>query len=274
MDSIMWDWRVRLQQVKRAVVREVVPQPDLVPSEFDGVVTAFPFSYASGRTIIDICRERGIGASGRILIVGAYGGRDYHWLRSHGHQPAILDLERHVWADGESYVGDAASEDVWRLTGGDFDLIVMCDVLEHIPNDFAVLKHARSALREGGALFISVPFHHDVEVTHLRAYTLATLTRLLASAGLDVARVWLRPGLLEVAPRLLAALHYGVGLATPTAVAGKVLAGLLEMEYRLNDMTRPAARALIGHQQQGAHILCVSSEVHDHLAANQSAFCT
>lgn len=273
MVTSMWDWRGRLQEVKRAVVREVVPEPERVPDAFSGVVAAFPFSYASGRTVVDLCRERGIGPEGRILIVGAYGGRDYHWLRSHGYEPLVIDLEQHPWA-GETFVGDAASEEVWQETGGGFDLIVMCDVLEHIPNDFAVLQHARTALREDGALFISVPFHHDVEVTHLRAYTLPTFTRLLASAGLDVARVWLRPGLLEVAPRVLMTLQYGLGLAAPTAAAGKVLAWLLNLEYRLNDISRPAARALIGHQQQGAHVLCVPSEVQDHLAANQSMFCT
>ena len=73
-----------------------------------------------------------------------------------------------------------------------FDLILMCDVLEHIDDDDAALIGARRALRPGGHLLITVPAHpslwsdFDVASHHFRRYDEPTLRSTIERAGLEV----------------------------------------------------------------------------------------
>lgn len=78
-----------------------------------------------------------------------------------------------------------------------FDQILMLDILEHIKDDRAALKHAHELLNEDGYLFISVP-NRDFEVSranhtwryetgwHMRhGYTFEQLERLLEESGFE-----------------------------------------------------------------------------------------
>ena len=79
--------------------------------------------------------------------------------------------------------------------GGRFDLITMLDVLEHIPDETAVLKKLGSWLVPGGVLLLAVPAYEalwsgeDFVSNHLRRYTLPTLRRTMSKAGCGVARI-------------------------------------------------------------------------------------
>jgi len=79
-----------------------------------------------------------------------------------------------------------------------FDLVVLHHVLEHIPAGLDVLREVAGAVREGGALFISVPnldtlpVHGDITYCidgwkHLASYSARCLAGLLARAGFTVA---------------------------------------------------------------------------------------
>jgi SAM-dependent methyltransferase len=72
-----------------------------------------------------------------------------------------------------------------------FDLIVMLDVIEHVPDDRAFLEQIKAdCLRAEGRVLVSVPAHpalytqHDVALGHYRRYTAAALRGALTSAGL------------------------------------------------------------------------------------------
>jgi len=79
-----------------------------------------------------------------------------------------------------------------------FSAIGTFDVLEHIPNHTAFLKHARTLLAPEGKLFLTVPAcpmlygKVDIESGHLRRYDKKSLTLLLEQCGFTVVslRYW------------------------------------------------------------------------------------
>jgi SAM-dependent methyltransferase len=75
-----------------------------------------------------------------------------------------------------------------------FDIVLLLDVLEHVPNDRAFLASiVGGLLAPGGVLLASVPAYpslfarHDVDLGHHRRYRPDDLLLLLRNAGLDVA---------------------------------------------------------------------------------------
>ena len=69
-------------------------------------------------------------------------------------------------------------------------LILMMDVLEHVPDDVALLKQYTESMPKGGKVFITVPAFqfiwsgHDVFLEHYRRYTIKRLEKAVLEAGL------------------------------------------------------------------------------------------
>lgn len=72
-----------------------------------------------------------------------------------------------------------------------FDTVVSCNVLEHIEDDVAALRHVRDQLRPGGKAIMFVPampLAHgrlDRELGHYRRYTRGSLRRAYEAAGMQ-----------------------------------------------------------------------------------------
>ena len=75
------------------------------------------------------------------------------------------------------------------LEDGAYDMIVLLDVLEHIPDDIGALTALKSKLKPGGKLLLTVPAMpwlwsaHDVAHHHQRRYTPAQLEKVLGASG-------------------------------------------------------------------------------------------
>lgn len=90
-----------------------------------------------------------------------------------------------------------AAGDLMRLpyTAAAFDLVVSCDVLEHLPDDRVGLSEIMRILKPGGYLVMTVPAHqflwseHDEALSHLRRYSARQLRQLLQEAGADVVKL-------------------------------------------------------------------------------------
>jgi methionine biosynthesis protein MetW len=97
---------------------------------------------------------------------------------------------------------------------GLFDVVLLADVIEHVPNPQAMLLLSRQALKPGGAVIVSVPnvAHWSVRVdllrgrfryqqfgimdaTHLRWFTVASIKSLIVSSGFKVAEYRATAGL-------------------------------------------------------------------------------
>lgn len=72
------------------------------------------------------------------------------------------------------------------------DAITMLDVIEHIDDDYEVIRDARSILREKGWLIVTVPAYmwlwskHDEVHMHKRRYTKQKLNNIIQKAGFDI----------------------------------------------------------------------------------------
>lgn len=73
-----------------------------------------------------------------------------------------------------------------------FDVLVSCDVIEHIDADRRAMDEMARVLRPGGILVLTVPAHpwlwsaHDEALDHQRRYTAGQLRSLIEDAGLGV----------------------------------------------------------------------------------------
>jgi hypothetical protein len=266
----------KLQEVKRNAVMAILPRWNHVPEPYWGTICAFPMSYSVGKSIVSFCQEVKMepGRS-RILIIGAHGGRDYHWLTGFGFKVDVLDLGHHSWGESD-YVGDSCRSETWKQITVKYDLVLMHDILEHLPEDFAALCHARTVLSDDGHLFLSVPYKHDPEITHVRSYSKMTLNRLLTLAGYSTTWTQDRPGLLEAFPRLVNIFNYGLALLMPTVrMSASLLHALLKVEYLINERTRGIYR-ILGHSPQKGITLAAravaQSSAQDYVEFNKKMF--
>ncbi len=80
-----------------------------------------------------------------------------------------------------------------------FDVIIICDVLEHVFRPSDVLWWLNKALRQDGVLYVRVPSHesnifysnslgYPYELVHLRTYTRSLLVRELIASGFEISR--------------------------------------------------------------------------------------
>jgi len=130
---------------------------------------------------------------GDVLDIGCGDGLFFDVLRRFG-QPMGLEVDAALVSAERSAHGDVvvAPFDQRFVPGKQFGLIVMLDVLEHLDDDRAAIRHAYSLLRPGGVLLLTVPAfrflwtHHDDVNQHRTRYTRGRLERLLRDGGFTV----------------------------------------------------------------------------------------
>jgi SAM-dependent methyltransferase len=88
------------------------------------------------------------------------------------------------------------------LQAGGYDVVLMSEILEHIPKPRRALEEVHSLLRPGGALYLTTPNIGSLArrvlgsrwgviavPEHLHYFDLASLRRLLTSVGFEVAAI-------------------------------------------------------------------------------------
>ena len=100
--------------------------------------------------------------------------------------PAAVETTRRAVADPRA---DIRVADVQEIDGR-FDLVVCMNVLEHIEDDRAALRHMWTLVAPGGTLFLLVPAHQalftpfDAESGHFRRYNKRHMRSLMHDAGM------------------------------------------------------------------------------------------
>jgi 2-polyprenyl-3-methyl-5-hydroxy-6-metoxy-1,4-benzoquinol methylase len=129
-----------------------------------------------------------------ILDYGSGWGTLLFRLRRRQHRLFALDLstaaidgaKRSATLIGHK-VHDPRVDRAGRLCPQQFDLITCSHVLEHVPDDDALLAEFVGALRPGGYLLLNVPINEvAADPKHVRSYTAEGLARLVARHGLDL----------------------------------------------------------------------------------------
>lgn len=128
----------------------------------------------------------------RILEVGAGTGSNLALLQRYGIVDAIEpdDAARALATErsGIAVKGGLLPDGV-ALDDGAYDLIVLLDVLEHIPDDAGTLRALAPKIARGGRVLITVPAvpwlwsAHDAAHHHQRRYTAGALVTLLEANG-------------------------------------------------------------------------------------------
>jgi hypothetical protein len=81
-----------------------------------------------------------------------------------------------------------------HLEASPADLVLMMDVLEHVPDDVALAREYVGMVASGTRFVVTVPAFmwlwsgHDVFLEHFRRYALAEIERTLVAAGLRIER--------------------------------------------------------------------------------------
>jgi 2-polyprenyl-3-methyl-5-hydroxy-6-metoxy-1,4-benzoquinol methylase len=144
---------------------------------------------AKGNAVLRMLRQ--VDAT-QVLDVGAGSGYFSRRLLEAG-------LAHEAWCVDPHYPQD--SDEEWdgkpahfrrSYRGGQADLVLMMDVLEHVEDDLALLKTYVRAVQPGTHFLITVPAFqwlwsgHDVFLEHYRRYTLAGVESLLRAGGLEL----------------------------------------------------------------------------------------
>ena len=182
--------------------RNAPPAPSLYPA-FDQTSSTVLSGVRSALSVFLRQREavtRSVKPSGRLLDFGCGNGAFARWMAEHGYDAVGLEpfsLGEPVTA-GRLTLLRAPLEDAEGALG-DFDVITLWHVLEHLRDPVQVLERLRRHLKPDGVLLVSVPnfrswqgelfrgrwFHLDPP-RHLIHFDPDTLRECLRRAGLSV----------------------------------------------------------------------------------------
>lgn len=151
--------------------------------------------YRARRDILAdfLTREGELPDRPRILEIGCGTGHNLPMLARFGEVDAIeIDPAARAIASERlgKPVGASPLPALPDVPRGQYDLIAVLDVVEHIEDDVGALAAMRERLAPGGKILITVPAHqwmwsaHDVVNHHHRRYSKGSLKKAIRAAGL------------------------------------------------------------------------------------------
>jgi 2-polyprenyl-3-methyl-5-hydroxy-6-metoxy-1,4-benzoquinol methylase len=149
-------------------------------------------------------------AAMRILDIGCGTGFVDHSLSKLGHQvvgvdfdPKAIEIHKRVYPDLDARVHQA-EEALNGILDEPADVVLAVEVVEHLYRPMRFLEEARAALRPGGHLILSTPYHGywknlaisilgqwdhlftvEWEEGHIKFFSETTMRRMLTRAGFD-----------------------------------------------------------------------------------------
>ena len=136
------------------------------------------------------------GAPRKVLDVGGGAGNMAHHLAHYG-QVINLDFNPRPLAVAAQRGLEVAqsSGDQLPFAANEFDLVVLLDTVEHIPDELGVIQECLRVLKPGGKLMVTVPAfmwlwsYNDEINAHQRRYTVPELKQKLEISGFHVKRI-------------------------------------------------------------------------------------
>ncbi len=180
----------------------------------------------------------------RILEVGCGTGGNLAMLRQFGPVTAVeCDKEARDLAASKSgaTIVDGRLPELKELDGGEYDLVVLMDVLEHVEDDLGSLKSLSRRQSKDGVLLVTVPAHpwlwsaHDEAHHHYRRYTPASLRAVAETAGYEVRKIGYYMSILFPAVVAVRFVKKQIGMNTaddalPGPIANKILRAVFAFE--------------------------------------------
>jgi SAM-dependent methyltransferase len=239
------------------------PPPAFLDSILGDVIASFE-PYRKTQRLLDV----GYGAGGFLRVAKARG-----WT-THGVEVSGAAVEvgkKHGL--GELHHGDFRTV---SLEDSSFDVIIMAELIEHLPDPMSFLRRARTLLRPGGLLYMTTPHGRGLSgrvlgtswsvlcpPEHLQLFSIASARRCVEEAGFGRSRVYTQ-GLLphEIVAMLRKKLRATVRAEPVDNVrpdSGARVAGT----YRLNEaLTNKAVGRLF---KKGANVVLGAGRLGDSL---------
>lgn len=132
-----------------------------------------------------------------LLDVGAGTGAFVHTARRHGFDATGLEPNAAI-VDAARERGIPVVRGSWRKARGRHDVITVHDVIEHLTDPLACLRHLRRCLAPDGLLVLETPewtpertvdWKHFRPREHVCLYSEAALRELVRRSGLETVRV-------------------------------------------------------------------------------------
>jgi 2-polyprenyl-3-methyl-5-hydroxy-6-metoxy-1,4-benzoquinol methylase len=198
--------------------------------------------YGAHRRVLRLCGHPKV-----VLDAGGSSGYVSTALAVHGAKVIVVDVDAgavaEAVADGrEAYRVDLSLE-APPLEHGSVDLLILADVLEHLPDPAAALRRLRPLLAPGARLVASVPNGANwtlrlqllagrwqytdrglLDRTHLRNFTRRSFHECLQEGGFDVVEADLTCPVPVFRGGMMSALAYHVGRLRPGLFAYQHLA--------------------------------------------------
>lgn len=161
-----------------------------------GATARHPWELARAHAILQILQERG--SFGALLDYGCGDGFTGREVQRALSIPDLVgvDIELAPSACGVKQVPEGKQEllrDEAALQGRRFDLLLLCDVIEHVPDDRDFMRGiAARRLRPGSMVLVTVPAFqglfsdHDVALRHYRRYSLSQLREAVQDSGFEL----------------------------------------------------------------------------------------
>jgi SAM-dependent methyltransferase len=188
----------------------MLPSPTVEPSErLRAFAAAMPAErlpiFAFVREVAATVPEDAV-----VLDVGS-GTAPYHELFAHTRYTTV-DWKGSPHPEGRD-ADVVASAAAIPLPAASVDVVLLTQVLEHVPEPAVVLAEQRRLLRDGGRLVVTVPLAwelHEQPHDYFR-FTGAGLRALLEAAGFTVERLDARGGALDTVAQLLRNVSWQLG---------------------------------------------------------------
>ncbi len=161
------------------------------------------FTY---RNLLDVLKNY-LKSSKTILDIGCGVGTVDFYLASKGHRVTGIDISKTAISMARRNAEVFGVDDKTKFVAGNFpcpmiignyDLIVMAEVIEHLADDRMVLKETYNRLAKGGVLVLTTRSKnevlyklglekaHDKKVGHLRRYSIIGLRKLASDSGFKI----------------------------------------------------------------------------------------
>jgi SAM-dependent methyltransferase len=126
----------------------------------------------------------------KVLDVGAGSGFFSRYLLDHTACREAVCVDPNYPAETQELQGGKPIRFVRHAENFDGHVVLMMDVLEHVPDDVGLLRDYAALAPRGARVLITVPAmpwmwsSHDVFLEHYRRYTVASMAKVIDEAGL------------------------------------------------------------------------------------------
>lgn len=152
--------------------------------------------HVARRELIQSMLDRHVPASSRWLDVGCGSGVALSLYQRIADKLGVEADPMLVERARRNNVNVVRTEAHWDFSAlGRFDLITLCDVIEHVEDDQSAIAAVHRALRDGGTCLVTVPAlrslwsAHDVRNQHFRRYVDSELRALFAASQWEILRL-------------------------------------------------------------------------------------